>query len=511
MITTILWLIFFNLVLLYIFLAWNFNYWKKRGVNGPKPRPFLGNFPSVFTQKRHIACDIQEIYETYKNTDNYVGIYNCRTPLLMITNADLIKQILVKDFQHFRDNEVSTMLLAPPLFQVDENSDFTFANNLTAMKGDEWVERRAEIVPGLVVSRLKSGFSVTSKICKKLINYIDQENKKLGSEVTFNINDLSLRLTCEIVSDSILGQKAETFSKKNPPQIFYNTKAYAEQSFIYIVYMVLTGLIPALKRFKKLRFVRKSIETFFVRLIHDSFKRRQQQRDQKNRSDFLNYLLQLHEKKHLKVNELTGHAISVLLDGYVTISQVLAHCLLLLARDPIRQRMLFKEIIEQLGEGNDFEKISKLEYLNACIHEAIRIFPPTTFMMRICTKPAELKTKNGEILKIATGTTIMLPIHAVLNDSGYYAQPNAFQPERLLNGVLKRYKDKGYFVAFSNGPRACLGVNFALVQLKGALVEIIRNFEVTVNARTRRDNQFNPIHLQSQLEGDIWLEFKKIK
>uniref|UniRef100_A0A1I8MS62 Uncharacterized protein n=1 Tax=Musca domestica TaxID=7370 RepID=A0A1I8MS62_MUSDO len=484
MITTILWLICFNLILLYMFLVWNFDYWKKRGVNGPRPKPFVGNFPSVFTQKRHIAFDIQEIYEQYKATDNYVGIFNCRTPLLMITSTDLIKQILVKDFQNFRDNEVSTM--------VDENSDFTLANNPTAMKGDEWVERRAEIVPGLAVPRLKSGFSVTSKICKKLVSYIERENKKTGSMTIFDINDLTLRLSCEIVTDSILGQKADAFSNNKPPAMVDHIKSYSEQSFIHIIYMVLTGLVPALKKYKKLRF-------------------RQQHKEQRNRSDFLNYLLQLHESKRLKVEELTGHALSVLLDGYVTISQVISHCLLLLARDPARQRMLFKEIIEKLGEGSDFETVSNLEYLNACIHETIRIFPPLTFMVKVCTKPAELKNKKDEVLKIAQGTAILLPIHAILNDSALYTQPGNFIPERFLHGNLKRCKDKGLYLAFSNGPRSCLGMNFSLIQIKAALVEIIRNFEVIINPKTRSNNEYNPIHLQSQLEGDIWLEFKTIK
>ncbi|XP_061394730.1 probable cytochrome P450 28a5 [Musca vetustissima] len=321
MITIILWLMCFNFILLYIFLVWNFDYWKKRGVTGPKPRPFLGNFPSVFTQKSHISCDIREIYEAYKTTDNYVGIFNCRTPLLMITNADLIKQILVKDFQKFRDNEISTM--------VDEKSDFTMANNPTAMKGDEWVERRAELLPGLAMTRLKSGFSVTSKICKKLINHIERESKSKGCPVTFDINELSLRLACEIVSDSVLGHKAETFSCRKPLAIFHQVKAYSEQSFIHIIYMVLTGLLPSLKKYKKLRFVRQSIEKYFVRLIRDAFRKRQQHGEQRTRSDFINYLLQLHERKRLKMDELTGHALSVLLDGYVTIAQAVAHCLLL--------------------------------------------------------------------------------------------------------------------------------------------------------------------------------------
>lgn len=59
------------LLFVYLFLVWPFDYWKKRGVNGPKPRPVVGNYPSAFTQKRHLTMDIQDIYEyVYENLLN---------------------------------------------------------------------------------------------------------------------------------------------------------------------------------------------------------------------------------------------------------------------------------------------------------------------------------------------------------------------------------------------------------------------------------------------------------
>lgn len=61
------------LLFVYLFLVWPFDYWKKQGVNGPKPRPFVGNYPSAFTQKRHLTMDIQDIYEYVY--ENWLNIY----------------------------------------------------------------------------------------------------------------------------------------------------------------------------------------------------------------------------------------------------------------------------------------------------------------------------------------------------------------------------------------------------------------------------------------------------
>lgn len=49
--------------LIYIFLTWNFNYFKKNSVNGPKPEIIFGNLPSAITKKRHFMYDIWDIYE----------------------------------------------------------------------------------------------------------------------------------------------------------------------------------------------------------------------------------------------------------------------------------------------------------------------------------------------------------------------------------------------------------------------------------------------------------------
>lgn len=62
LITVILLFLVALLGLIYIFLVWNFNYWRKRGIKSAKSWPLVGSFPSEFTQKRNVAYDINDLY-----------------------------------------------------------------------------------------------------------------------------------------------------------------------------------------------------------------------------------------------------------------------------------------------------------------------------------------------------------------------------------------------------------------------------------------------------------------
>lgn len=56
-------LIALGLVLVYVYLIWNFNYWKNRGIPGPKPIPLVGAFPDAFMQKRNMVYEVDSVYK----------------------------------------------------------------------------------------------------------------------------------------------------------------------------------------------------------------------------------------------------------------------------------------------------------------------------------------------------------------------------------------------------------------------------------------------------------------
>ncbi|XP_061386361.1 probable cytochrome P450 28a5, partial [Musca vetustissima] len=435
---------------------------------------------------------------TYKYTDDFVGIFTNRTPQLFIINPELARRIYVQDFKHFHDNESSQM--------IDEKTDFLFANNPFVTGGEKWKQRRSEIVPGLTLSRIKSMFPITLAICKRLTNYIEKE-LKIPTDEGIDAKDLTSRFMADVIADCVMGLESDSFKDINSPLLVKRHEMFR----FHPIYMIITGLLPMIAKIKKVRSISKEFEDYFVDLMEKSIEMRKSHAAAQERVDFLNYLLQLQAKKNLTHMELCAHAMTFILDGFETVSSILAHTLLLLARHPQAQQKLRQEFQENLSAGNrDFNAIHELPYLNACILEAIRLFPVDLYSRKLCTEPIVLTNKNGKAFKVPRGMLVIIPKYPIMMDDEYYEDPMEYRPERFSeeNGGVKKYLNKGVYWSYGDGPRICLGVTFGFVQIKAALVEILTKFSVKPNPKTRTDYALDPTYFLARLDGGIYLDFE---
>ncbi len=112
----------------------------------------------------------------------------------------------------------------------------------------------------------------------------------------------------------------------------------------------------------------------------------------------------------------------------------------------------------------------------------MRLYPPVVALYR---EPLEATTLGG--YRVPAGTTLQLSIYGIHRDDRWWADPEAFRPERWLtdgdeNGDGRTLaSDTGrpeyaYF-PFGGGPRHCLGMRFAMTELKLALATIVRRIE----------------------------------
>ncbi|KIM65582.1 hypothetical protein SCLCIDRAFT_22490 [Scleroderma citrinum Foug A] len=194
---------------------------------------------------------------------------------------------------------------------------------------------------------------------------------------------------------------------------------------------------------------------------------------------------------HLSPEEVVGQLRVLLLAGYEVMSIVLSWALLELARHPAIQMTLREELLTVAGEPTFDQLTNSLPYLDAVVHETLRVHSPVTEQIRVATEDdiillsEPVRTRSGDLVDnifIAKGTRIGISI-SCMNCSTLIWGPDAkeFRPERWLekDGLPKKAQEiYGYrhLLTFSDGPRACLGTGFVLAELKAVLSVLVKAF-----------------------------------
>lgn len=91
--------------ILYCFLTSTFDFWKNRGVPFRKPTILFGNFAPMLLFRKSLPEGIKDMYEWFKD-ERYFGAFRVRSPVLILRDPDLVKNICVKNFTCFSNRGI---------------------------------------------------------------------------------------------------------------------------------------------------------------------------------------------------------------------------------------------------------------------------------------------------------------------------------------------------------------------------------------------------------------------
>ena len=81
------------------------------------------------------------------------------------------------------------------------------------------------------------------------------------------------------------------------------------------------------------------------------------------------------------------------------------------------------------------------------------------------------------------GQEVHFPIVALHRDPKFYPNPLTYNPENFSKEA-KANRNPCTYIAFGQGPRSCIGMRFALLEIKIALVHILRSYSFKKCDRT---------------------------
>ena len=179
----------------------------------------------------------------------------------------------------------------------------------------------------------------------------------------------------------------------------------------------------------------------------------------------------------IREDELRDQLVTFLFAGHETTATALTYAIWLVAGHPRVGERLREELDAVLEGGRPtFGDVPRLSYTEAVVEEALRLYPPVTALYREAVAPTTVggcRVDPGEVLQLST--------YHVHRDDRWWTAPTAFRPERWLDDIAfgrdAADRPEYAFFPFGGGPRHCIGMRFARLELRLGLATLASRLE----------------------------------
>uniref|UniRef100_UPI003B6740D6 cytochrome P450 4C1-like n=1 Tax=Pieris rapae TaxID=64459 RepID=UPI003B6740D6 len=415
----------------------------------------------LFAKARVWATKFQGIYGFYVYPNSCINIYN----------AEDVK-IVLSSFKYHQKSMIYTLLR--PWLQ----------NGLLVSKGPQWQERRKILTPTFHFNILKKYYPAMVDNTERLLKVLDKINE-LATDIPPVISEFTLTTICETAMGTKLHEDA---GGKKYKDAIHDIKNVLFQRFVYVPLAIdfIFRLTPLYKRHQKSL---STIHKFTQNVIKN---RKGQLKDisetnavnddtdkdshyGKNRTAFLDFLISAQKEGLTDDIGIQEEVDTFMFEGHDTVSSAITFCLLLLAENKAIQNRVVDEL-KTIFMGNTrtatLEDLSSMHYLECCIKESMRLYPPVPFISR---KLPEAVTLSNYV--VPKGSMCHIHIFDLHRQESLFANSLKFDPDRFLpeNSVGRH---PYAYIAFSAGPRNCIGQKFAMMEMKLVLSSILRRFEI---------------------------------
>jgi cytochrome P450 len=195
-------------------------------------------------------------------------------------------------------------------------------------------------------------------------------------------------------------------------------------------------------------------------------------------SDLITMLLEARDEKTgvgLTEQEVHDEVMTIFLAGHETTASGLSWALYEVASRPDVLHRLRAEIASQIGDRMPTaDDMPKLPYLKAVVDESLRLHPPIWGYTRDAVNDDEI---GG--YRIPAGSSLFLSPYVTHRHPAFWADPERFDPERFVPGQEER-RHRFAFFPYGGGPRQCIGLHLANLQMAVAVAAIARRFDLAV-------------------------------
>ncbi|CAO1430189.1 unnamed protein product [Diamesa tonsa] len=481
------------MTIIYLYVRSKFTHWKRVGLPYVEPVIPFGNSKGLGT-KYHVSEFLINMYSQLKSKGPICGVYMYMRAIALVTDLNLVKTILIKDFSNF-----------PNRGNYFNEKDDPLTAHLFNIEDEQWKSLRSKLTPTFTSGKLKMMFSTVMDVSDKLVKAID---KDITDKSQIEIKDTLSRFTIDVIGTVAFGLECNSLTDKNAEFYRMGLKSFAGVNFLR------RFLITTFRNLaKKLHFknISTEISNFYMSAVRETVEHRENNPDVV-RNDFMNLLIEMKNSKgenSLTFNQIAAQAFVFFLAGFETTSTAMTYCMYELSLNEELQekaRQSVKDAIVKHGSLN-YEAVAELRFLEQCVNESLRKYPPAATLVRIAKK--DYPVPNTKLI-LPKDSVVWIPVYAIHWDPAIYPKPEIFDPERFSpSQEAKRHPYA--FIPFGEGPRVCIAMRFALMEAKIGLATLLLNYKFTLDkTKTSVPMKISPVKAVLTPAEGIYLNLIKI-
>lgn len=481
------------LALLYRYSTSTFGFWAARGVPFRPPVPLFGN--SLDTSLGRVSLPEQQLRNyAFFGSSRFGGVYTFRRPTLFVKDPNLVEQVLIKDFSTFYNRGFKPDIELDPL-----------SAHLVNLEDAKWKNLRNRLTPAFSSGKLRGMQDQLLEVSDILVQQLDTF-AKTGQPV--EVKKVMSNFAVDLIGSVAFGLSLNSLTDPNS-----EFKKIGEQIFKPSLKgrlrMALRAQFPRLLRLLNWKSLPKETEDFFIKVVKDTMKYRSENQVQRN--DFLQLLMELRKQDIMEPKKdddlvfddtlMAANAFVFLLAGYDTTATTISFLLYELAANPDIQEQIYSQIHDKMKKhgGLTYDAVKEMELLDQALSETLRLYPPAGAIVRKARY--EYKVPDSD-LTLPAGSFVFIPIYSLQRDPKYWDDPERFHPSRFADPDSIT---KGTYLPFGDGPRICIGLRLAKMEVKVGVVQMLLKYKLTVNEKTQVPFKFNARTLFLTPIGGIWL------
>ncbi|XP_067133429.1 cytochrome P450 3A8-like isoform X2 [Centruroides vittatus] len=432
----------------------------KYGIPGPKPHILSGN---LFEFKGE--GNPNEVFTTWlKKYGKIVGFYIGDDPQMLINDFNIIKHLFVKESRIFI-NRPKMVLDAWPLNET-----------LLDLRNETWKRVRSVLTPTFSAIKIKQMTEIMNSKVDKLVKLI---GKSSDDHRAFDMYTRVQGLTLDVIGHCALAMNTNCQDDDDDPFLVSVREFFKYSNNVAVLMVILFPPLKLILEFINNYLTSGRMTSLTVKNVKKVINYRRKHTEKKS-IDLLQLMIDSCDNKrspsnkYLTDNEMIANAYMFLLAGYETTAASLALIFYLLATHQDIQDRLYEAVAHLKDKPHpSYDDIQDIQYLDQVFNECLRYYPPVTgFIARQCS--AECKMDE---LIIPKGVTVIAPIWEIQHDPRYWKNPWKFDPDRFAPEDKQDFNPSTFF-PFGLGPRICIGMRFAQIEVKLAMARVILNYKL---------------------------------